>query len=62
MNTELHREPAQIIAFPSRAQLSARRFAREAKAIEDGRLPVTACGSAWYHEAALQDDEERRPS
>ena len=66
MNTSLNHGSAKIYQFPAggRAALGGRRQ-EEAKAASDlGSLRVSeaACGSGWYHEAAIQDAELTRKS
>ena len=64
MNTSLNHGSAKIYQFPAggRAALGGRRQ-EEAKAASDlGSLRVSeaACGSGWYHEAAIQESKPAR--
>lgn len=62
MNSDTHRQTATIFQFPSRAELNARRFAREAKLIVDNPSAMATDGTdAWYHEAAMREDADTRP-
>ncbi len=69
MTTTFNRETAKIYAFPKRprtADTAKREVAAANVTARIEALPVrvatTACGEAWYHEAALHDakpDRER---
>lgn len=54
---------AQIYQFPARGRATAASARDEAKPGLNGgaaQVAVTACGSAWYHEEAMQE-AERKP-
>ena len=58
MTTDFHRGPAKIYQFPTRPRSALgghREDAGENPATPAPRIAAAACGSAWYHEAALQD-------
>ena len=58
MNTNLNREPAEIIPFPSRARTTLgelRDVAKPVAKVPSPRAVKIASGSGWYHEAAIQD-------
>jgi hypothetical protein len=61
MNASLNHGSARIYQFPAggRAALGGRRYEESKSAAEPGPTPVdaVACGSGWYHEAAIQDSE-----
>jgi Protein of unknown function (DUF2735) len=64
MNTSLNQGSARIYQFPAggRAALGGRRN-EEAKAVTDPaspRVSEAACGSGWYHEAAIQESKPAR--
>jgi hypothetical protein len=56
MTTDLHRGPAKIYQFPTRSRpaLGGVRPG-ENPAINPAPHVAAACGSAWYHESAIQD-------
>lgn len=61
MNTSFNHGSAKIYQFPAggRAALGGRRY-EEAKAALDfipSRVSEAACGSGWYHEAAIQESK-----
>jgi Protein of unknown function (DUF2735) len=63
MTTEFNRETAKIYAFSKRPRATdgAKRNAATATTeVMPVRLVTTACGEAWYHEAALIDTEPAR--
>jgi len=56
MNPSFHQGSAKIYQFPvgGRASLGIRR--NETPSIADApRVTEVACGSGWYHEAAIED-------
>ncbi len=62
MTNDLHRGPAKIYQFPTRPRPALGGYREDARAGENPaitnpapRVAIAACGSAWYHEAALQD-------
>jgi hypothetical protein len=61
MNTRLNHGSAKIYQFPAggRAALGGRRQEEAKAAIDPGSLRVSeaACGSSWYHEAAIQESK-----
>ena len=64
MNTSLKHGSARIYQFPAggRAALGGRRY-EEAKAVTDPASPrasEAACGSGWYHEAAIEESKPAR--
>jgi Protein of unknown function (DUF2735) len=63
MTTTFNRETAKIYTFPKRPRTadSGRRETSTAT-IEamPVRLATTACGEAWYHEAAVEDADRDR--
>jgi hypothetical protein len=55
MTANSPRESARIYKFPARG-----RFAADGPRTDEfdsvpARIPRTACGSAWYHDEAIQD-------
>jgi hypothetical protein len=63
MNTNLNHGSAKIYQFPAggRSALGARRLdeIKTAPDLASSRVSEVACGSAWYHEAAIL--ESNRP-
>ena len=64
MNMTSNHGSAKIYQFPAggRAALGVRRH-EETKAVTDpgpSRASEAACGSSWYHEAAIQDAKPAR--
>jgi len=64
MNTSFNHGSAKVYQFPAggRAALGAHRH-EEAKAVADSasqRVSEAACGSGWYHEAAIQESKPAR--
>jgi hypothetical protein len=61
MNTSLNSGSAKIYQFPAggRAALGGRRYEETKSTAEpDGsRVNEAACGSGWYHEAAIQESK-----
>jgi hypothetical protein len=58
MTTDLHRGPAKIYQFPTRSRPAISGFRpgeNPAAANPMAHVAAAACGSAWYHEAAIQD-------
>jgi hypothetical protein len=57
MTTDLHRGPAKIYQFPTRPRpaLGGSRPGENPAAANPTHVAVAASGSAWYHEAAIQD-------
>ena len=63
MTTEFNRETAKIYAFPKRPRATdtgRRETSTATIATMPVRVATTACGEAWYHEAALIDTEPAR--
>ncbi|MEA3149143.1 MAG: hypothetical protein QOD56_82 [Gammaproteobacteria bacterium] len=56
MTIDLHRGPAKIYQFPTRSR-PALGGSRPGENPAPNLTPhvAAACGSAWYHEAAIQD-------
>jgi uncharacterized protein DUF2735 len=57
MNTSFHHGSAKIYQFPVRARPAVGVRHEETKAaidIHSPRIVTTACGSGWYHEAAIE--------
>ena len=61
MNTSLNPGSAKIYQFPAggRAALGGRRHEEIKSTAEPGasRVNEVACGSGWYHEAAIQESK-----
>jgi hypothetical protein len=59
MNTRLNQGPAKVYQFPAggRAALGGRRYEASKPTAEPGpaRVHEAACGSGWYHDAAIQE-------
>jgi hypothetical protein len=62
MTTDFHRGPAKIYQFPARPRPALGGHREDGRpgenpeaAIPAPRVAAAACGSAWYHEEALQD-------
>ena len=60
MSTNINRGSAEIIPFPLRVRTTSNEYREAAKPVT--KFPVSravkvAFGSAWYHEAAIQDAE-----
>jgi hypothetical protein len=58
MTNEIQRPTAKIYTFPSKGWASVRRGSETPKpAIELSarQYAITACGSAWYHEEAIEE-------
>ena len=70
MSESHERHSAQILPFPTRPRPSARLSERETMSAEvvltpflargDAPLAQTACGSGWYHDEAIKEDEQNR--
>jgi hypothetical protein len=64
MNTSLNHGSAKIYQFPAggRAALGGRRQeeATAASDLSSLRVSEAACGSGWYHEAAIQESKPAR--
>lgn len=64
MTTGLNQGSARIYQFPAggRAALGGRRYEETTAAADPGSLRVTevACGSGWYHEAAIEESKPGR--
>jgi hypothetical protein len=58
MTTNLHRGSAKILQFPARVRPLSGGHGDTAKPGENLSSPFArmACGSAWYHEEAIQDE------
>jgi Protein of unknown function (DUF2735) len=61
MNTSFHHGSAKIYQFPVRGRASIGSRQEETKTIEINapRVSEAACGSGWYHEAAIEEDSKR---
>jgi hypothetical protein len=62
MNTSFHHGSAKIYQFPVRGRPAIGARYEEAKtAVEfkSPRVSEAACGSGWYHQAAIDADSER---
>jgi Protein of unknown function (DUF2735) len=61
MNSSLNQGTAKIYQFPAggRSALGGRRCDDTKPAVESGssRVSEVACGSGWYHEAAIQESK-----
>ena len=59
MNTSFNQGSAKIYQFPAggRAALGGRHHEETTAAVDQDSLRVSeaACGSSWYHEAAIQE-------
>jgi hypothetical protein len=55
MNPSFHQGSAEIYQFPvgGRASLGIRR--NDTPVVDAPRVTEAACGSGWYHEAAIED-------
>lgn len=56
--TGIHRDSAKIYAFPTKVRSTADGFHGKTGSVTElasKRLPNIVCGSAWYHEEALQN-------
>ena len=63
MTTVSGRESARVYQFPTKAAAATRRQSQGGQFATDvtaPRMPTVEFGSAWYHEAALQDAERSR--
>jgi hypothetical protein len=64
MNTSLNHGSAKIYQFPAggRAAFGVRRHEETKTSTDPGSLRVSeaACGSSWYHEAAIQESKPVR--
>jgi hypothetical protein len=64
MTTSLNQGSGNICQFPAggRAALGGRRYEASKPATEPGpsRVLDAACGSGWYHEAAIQESKPGR--
>jgi len=58
MTTSLHRGSAKILQFPARVRPPPGGHGEAAKPGENLTSPFArmACGSAWYHDEAIQDE------
>jgi hypothetical protein len=62
MNTSFHHGSAKIYQFPVRGRPTIGARQEEAKTtidINSPRVSEVACGSGWYHEAAIEADAKR---
>jgi len=61
MATSFHRDSAQIYDLAARRALTLghREFGRMAEPAPPA-LPTVECGSGWYHEAAMREEEQAR--
>jgi hypothetical protein len=58
MNTSFHQGSAKIYQFPVRVRPTIASRHEETKSVVDINAPCVsevACGSGWYHEAAIED-------
>ena len=61
MNTDAARMSAKIYQFPPRGRLAAGSSrAIERKNIGEPERAAISFGSAWYHEAAIQEERARK--
>ena len=61
MNSDAGRTSAKIYQFPVRPRASAGLGSLESKRHQAEARPATiSFGSAWYHEAAIQEDRSRK--
>ena len=64
MNTNVSQGSARIYQFPAggRAAFGVRRHEETKTSTDPGSLRVSeaACGSSWYHEAAIQESKPVR--
>jgi len=62
MTTSVYRGSAKIYQFPARARAAPEGQTasddRAAPNLNARRVAAAACGSAWYHEAAIQEAEQ----
>lgn len=59
--TRIHRELAKIYAFPTKVRSTTDDFRGKTGSVKElasKRLPNIACGSAWYHEEAIQNADD----
>jgi len=57
------RASAKIYPFPPRPRAAGGRIRGSGSLAAEPRpspYPVVDCGSGWYHEAAMQDDQRRK--
>ena len=59
MDMSIERRTATVYEFPLRGRFAQVERQRQAAA-EAERLPRTACGSGWYHEAAMDAERLRK--
>ncbi len=55
MTANFPRESAKIYKFPARGRFAADGPRADESDSVSSRIPRTACGSAWYHDEAIQD-------
>jgi hypothetical protein len=62
MSTGLHRGTAEIYQFPAGGRAAGSQHRREETGSADvaTRVSEVACGSGWYHEAAIQESKPVR--
>lgn len=60
MATEVHRETAQILAFPRRKPASVTRLGADRSNVVELSPRLAHCdfGDGWYHDAAIEDDRK----
>lgn len=59
MNTIQHRQPAQILTFPTAKRAAAINLSRQAKFAAEVaalRSQKIVSGDAWYHQAAIEEE------
>ena len=64
MGTDLHPKTARIYAFPARMDAARRERLMKARMEAESavqRSPGTDFGSAWYHEAAIEEASMSTP-
>ena len=55
MTENFPRESAKIYKFPARGRFAVEGSRTDESDSASARIPRTACGSAWYHDEAIQD-------
>jgi len=63
MTTNFHHGSAKIYQFPARVRATVGGHRDEVKSaahLTPPRVAKVACGSAWYHEEAVQEGERAR--
>lgn len=62
MTDRYPRDTAKVYALSDRVRFGAGRVAKAAADTKSAAppLPVTVCGSGWYHDAAIRDGDPTR--